>query len=97
MLSSCCEAFPSPSSFYICLLQRGRSQPLSRYRLCPSPSAPLQLRNFRSGEVEFVSQTGPRQSLLCLNVEEVEQKALCSLTRERIGRTPRHCQEGAMA
>ncbi|XP_027305466.3 CST complex subunit CTC1 isoform X1 [Anas platyrhynchos] len=59
--------------------------------------APLQLRNFRSGEVEFVSQTGPRQSLLCLNVEEVEQKSLCYLTRERIGRMPRHCQEGATA
>uniref|UniRef100_A0A8B9E8L5 CST complex subunit CTC1 n=1 Tax=Anser cygnoides TaxID=8845 RepID=A0A8B9E8L5_ANSCY len=53
--------------------------------------APLQLRNFRSGEVEFVSQMGPRQSLLCLNVEEVEQKALCYLTRERIGRTPSRC------
>ncbi|KAI1242228.1 CST complex subunit CTC1, partial [Lamprotornis superbus] len=32
--------------------------------------APLQLRNFRCGEMEFVSQVGPRLSLLCLKVEE---------------------------
>uniref|UniRef100_A0A8C2U5X6 CST complex subunit CTC1 n=1 Tax=Coturnix japonica TaxID=93934 RepID=A0A8C2U5X6_COTJA len=56
--------------------------------------APVQVRNFRSGEVEFVSQVRPRQSLLCLNVEEVEQKALCCLNRERIERMSGHCQVG---
>ncbi|XP_009079477.1 PREDICTED: CST complex subunit CTC1, partial [Acanthisitta chloris] len=49
--------------------------------------APLQLRNFQCGEVEFVSQVGPRPSLLCLNVEEVGQDALCYLNTERIRRT----------
>ncbi|XP_010214626.1 PREDICTED: CST complex subunit CTC1 [Tinamus guttatus] len=53
--------------------------------------APLQLRNFRCGEVEFVSQVPPRPSLLCLNVEEVEQKALCCLNSERIRRFPNCC------
>uniref|UniRef100_A0A8C3JQ33 CST complex subunit CTC1 n=1 Tax=Calidris pygmaea TaxID=425635 RepID=A0A8C3JQ33_9CHAR len=53
--------------------------------------APLQLRNFRCGEVEFVSQVGPRLSLLCLNVEEVEQGALSYLNSERIRRTSSHC------
>ncbi|XP_014812705.1 PREDICTED: CST complex subunit CTC1 [Calidris pugnax] len=53
--------------------------------------APLQLRNFRCGEVEFVSQVGPRLSLLCLNVEEVEQGALSYLNSERIKRTSSHC------
>ncbi|KAM9245789.1 CST complex subunit CTC1 [Leptosomus discolor] len=57
---------------------------------------PLQLRNFRCGEVEFVSQVGPRPSLLCLNVEEVEQGSLSSLNSERI-RTSRHCRVGATA
>ncbi|OXB76234.1 UNVERIFIED_CONTAM: hypothetical protein H355_014642 [Colinus virginianus] len=56
--------------------------------------APVQLRNFRCGEVEFVSQVRPRQSLLCLNVEEVGQKALCCLNRERIERMSGHCQVG---
>ncbi|XP_064375774.1 CST complex subunit CTC1 isoform X2 [Dromaius novaehollandiae] len=56
----------------------------------PQP-APLQLRNFRCGEAEFVSQVQPRPSLLCLNVEEVEQKALCCLNSERIRRTSSHC------
>ncbi|KAM6309760.1 CST complex subunit CTC1 [Podargus strigoides] len=59
--------------------------------------APLQLRNFRSGEVEFVSQVGPRLSLLCLNVEEVEQDALSYLNSERIRRTSRLCSAGATA
>ncbi|XP_028939884.1 CST complex subunit CTC1, partial [Antrostomus carolinensis] len=53
--------------------------------------APLQLRNFRCGEVEFVSQVGPRLNLLCLNVEEVEQDALKYLNSERIRRTSSHC------
>ncbi|XP_065482910.1 CST complex subunit CTC1 isoform X2 [Caloenas nicobarica] len=53
--------------------------------------APLQLRNFRCGEVDFVSQVGPRLSLLCLNVEEVEQDALSYLNSERI-RTSAHCR-----
>ncbi|XP_074963518.1 CST complex subunit CTC1 [Phalacrocorax aristotelis] len=53
--------------------------------------APLQLRNFRCGEVEFVSQVGPWPSLLCLNVEEVEQEALSYLNRQRIRRTSSHC------
>lgn len=56
--------------------------------------APVQVRNFRCGEVEFVSQVRPRQSLLCLNVEEVGQKALCCLNRERIERISGHCQVG---
>ncbi|XP_062451034.1 CST complex subunit CTC1 isoform X3 [Rhea pennata] len=55
-----------------------------------SQPAPLQLINFRCGEVEFVSQVQPRPSLLCLNVEEVEQKALCCLNSERIRRTSSH-------
>ncbi|XP_075293619.1 CST complex subunit CTC1 isoform X1 [Opisthocomus hoazin] len=59
--------------------------------------APLQLRNFRCGEVEFVSQVGPRLSLLCLNVEEVEQDALSYLNSERIRRTSTHCRVGATA
>ncbi|XP_061861468.1 CST complex subunit CTC1 isoform X2 [Colius striatus] len=62
----------------------------------PQP-APLQLRNFRSGEVEFVSQVGPRLSLLCLNVEEVDQEALSYLNNERIRRTPSHCGGGTTA
>ncbi|XP_027537073.1 CST complex subunit CTC1 [Neopelma chrysocephalum] len=53
--------------------------------------APLQLRNFRCAEVEFVSQVGPRLSLLCLNVEEVEQDALRYLNSERIRRTSSYC------
>ncbi|XP_069723006.1 CST complex subunit CTC1 [Phaenicophaeus curvirostris] len=53
--------------------------------------APLQLRNFRCGEVEFVSQVGPRLSLLCLNVEEVEQDALSYLNSKRIKRTSSYC------
>ncbi|XP_048783471.1 CST complex subunit CTC1 isoform X1 [Lagopus muta] len=56
--------------------------------------APVQVRNFRCGEMEFVSQVRPRQSLLCLNVEEVGQKALCCLNRERIERMSGHCQVG---
>ncbi|XP_010119602.1 PREDICTED: CST complex subunit CTC1, partial [Chlamydotis macqueenii] len=59
--------------------------------------APLQLRNFRCGEVEFVSQVGPRPSLLCLNVEEVERDALSYLNSERIRRTSSHCRVGASA
>uniref|UniRef100_A0A8C8AYV1 CST complex subunit CTC1 n=1 Tax=Otus sunia TaxID=257818 RepID=A0A8C8AYV1_9STRI len=62
----------------------------------PQP-APLQLRNFRCGEVEFVSQVGPRPSLLCLNVEEVEQGTLSYLNSERIRRTSSHCQVVATA
>ncbi|XP_009978234.1 PREDICTED: CST complex subunit CTC1, partial [Tauraco erythrolophus] len=58
---------------------------------------PLQLRNFHCGEVEFVSQVGPRPSLLCLNVEEVEQDTLSYLNSERIRRTTSHCQVGATA
>ncbi|OPJ69380.1 CST complex subunit CTC1 isoform A [Patagioenas fasciata monilis] len=58
--------------------------------------APLQLRNFRCHEMEFVSQVGPRLSLLCLNVEEVEQDALSYLNSERI-RTSGHCRVGATA
>ncbi|KAM6145471.1 CST complex subunit CTC1 [Phoenicopterus ruber ruber] len=57
--------------------------------------APLQLRNFRCGEVEFVSQVGPRPKLLCLNVEEVEQEALSYLNGERIRRISSHCRVGA--
>ncbi|XP_010188941.1 PREDICTED: CST complex subunit CTC1 [Mesitornis unicolor] len=57
----------------------------------------LQLRNFRCGEVEFVSQVGPQLSLVCLNVEEVEQDALRYLNSERIRRIPSHCQAGATA
>ncbi|XP_010294390.1 PREDICTED: CST complex subunit CTC1, partial [Phaethon lepturus] len=59
--------------------------------------APLQLRNFRGSEVEFVSQVGPRPSLLCLNVEEVERDALTYLNSERMRRTSSHCQVGATA
>ncbi|XP_059677717.1 CST complex subunit CTC1 [Gavia stellata] len=59
--------------------------------------APLQLRNFRCGEVEFVSQVGPWLSLLCLNVEEVEQDALSYLNSERIRRTSSHGRVGATA
>ncbi|XP_056196852.1 CST complex subunit CTC1 [Falco biarmicus] len=53
--------------------------------------APLQLRNFQCGEVEFVSQVGPYVSLLCLNVEEVGQDAFRYLNRERMRRTSSHC------
>ncbi|XP_049680626.1 CST complex subunit CTC1 isoform X1 [Accipiter gentilis] len=59
--------------------------------------APPQLRNFWCGEVEFVSQVGPRLNLLCLNVEEVEQDALSYLNSERIRRTSSHCQVEATA
>ncbi|XP_009695288.1 PREDICTED: CST complex subunit CTC1 [Cariama cristata] len=59
--------------------------------------APLQLRNFRCGEVEFVSQVGPWQSLLCLNVAEVEQDALSYLSSERIRRTSTDCRVGVTA
>ncbi|XP_054690852.1 CST complex subunit CTC1 isoform X1 [Grus americana] len=59
--------------------------------------APLQLRNFRCGEVEFVSQVGPQPSLLCLNVEEVEQDALSYLNSERIRQTSSHRGVGATA
>ncbi|XP_071415875.1 CST complex subunit CTC1 isoform X2 [Pithys albifrons albifrons] len=48
--------------------------------------APPQLRNFRCGEVEFVSKVASRPSLLCLNVEEVEQDALRYLNSERMMR-----------
>ncbi|KAM6439400.1 CST complex subunit CTC1 isoform 2-T2 [Rhynochetos jubatus] len=57
--------------------------------------APLQLRNFRCGEAEFVSQVGPRLSLLCLNVEEVEQDTFSYLNRERVRGTSAHCPVGA--
>lgn len=53
--------------------------------------APLQLRNFRCGEVEFVSQVGPRPSLLCLKVEEVGQDALRYLNSQRMRRTSSSC------
>ncbi|XP_041570408.2 CST complex subunit CTC1 isoform X2 [Taeniopygia guttata] len=53
--------------------------------------APLQLRNFRCGEVEFVSRVGPRLSLLCLKVEEVGQDALCYLNSQRMSRTSSSC------
>ncbi|KAF2981620.1 hypothetical protein EK904_001082, partial [Melospiza melodia maxima] len=53
--------------------------------------APLQLRNFRSGEVEFVSRVGPRPSLLCLKVEEVGQDALGYLNSQRMSRTSSSC------
>uniref|UniRef100_A0A672U4M3 CST complex subunit CTC1 n=2 Tax=Strigops habroptila TaxID=2489341 RepID=A0A672U4M3_STRHB len=52
---------------------------------------PLQLRNFRSDEVEFVSQVGPRLRLLCLNVKEVEQDTLSYLNSKRMRRTSSHC------
>ncbi|XP_051469127.1 CST complex subunit CTC1 isoform X2 [Apus apus] len=54
-------------------------------------TAPLQLRNFRCGEVEFVSQVEPRPNLLCLNVQEVEQDTLSYLNSKRIMRTSSHC------
>lgn len=91
------QGLPSPSNFYSCVLEQSRSPVLSCYRLYLSPSAPLQLRNFRCGEVEFVSQVGPQLRLLCLNVEEVEQEALSYLNNERIRRTSSHCQVGATA
>ncbi|XP_054242700.1 CST complex subunit CTC1 [Indicator indicator] len=50
--------------------------------------APLQLRNFRCSEVEFVSQMRPRPSLLCLNVEEVKHNVWSS---KRISRTSSRC------
>ncbi|XP_054019307.1 CST complex subunit CTC1 [Dryobates pubescens] len=50
--------------------------------------APLQLRNFRCSEVEFVSQMRPRPSLLCLNVEEVKHNILSS---QRMSRTSSRC------
>ncbi|XP_014108757.1 PREDICTED: CST complex subunit CTC1 [Pseudopodoces humilis] len=53
--------------------------------------APLQLRNFHCGEVEFVSQVGPRLSLLCLKVEEVGQDALHYLNSQRMSRTSSSC------
>ncbi|CAN8195200.1 unnamed protein product [Coccothraustes coccothraustes] len=53
--------------------------------------APLQLRNFRCGEVEFVSRVGPRLSLLCLKVEEVGQDALRYLNSQRMSRTSSSC------
>nr|XP_041570408.1 CST complex subunit CTC1 isoform X2 [Taeniopygia guttata] len=53
--------------------------------------APLQLRNFRCGEVEFVSRVGPRLSLLCLKVEEVGQDALHYLNTQRRSRTSSSC------
>ncbi|XP_062371498.1 CST complex subunit CTC1 isoform X2 [Cinclus cinclus] len=53
--------------------------------------APLQLRNFRCGEMEFVSQVGPRPSLLCLKVEEVGQDALHYLNSQRMSRTSSSC------
>ncbi|XP_054369986.1 CST complex subunit CTC1 isoform X4 [Molothrus ater] len=53
--------------------------------------APLQLRNFRCGDVEFVSRVGPRPSLLCLKVEEVAQDALGYLNSQRMSRTSNSC------
>ncbi|XP_063250092.1 CST complex subunit CTC1 isoform X2 [Prinia subflava] len=53
--------------------------------------APPQLRNFRCGEVEFVSRVGPRPSLLCLKVEEVGQDALRYLNSQRRSRTSSSC------
>lgn len=53
--------------------------------------APLQLRNFRCGEMEFVSQVGPRLSLLCLKVEEVGQDALHYLNSQRMRKTSSSC------
>ncbi|XP_014744360.1 PREDICTED: CST complex subunit CTC1 [Sturnus vulgaris] len=53
--------------------------------------APLQLRNFRCGEMEFVSQVGPRLSLLCLKVEEVGQDALRYLNSQRMRKTSSSC------
>ncbi|XP_061221381.1 CST complex subunit CTC1 [Neopsephotus bourkii] len=52
---------------------------------------PLQLRNFRCDEVEFVSQVGSRLSLLCLDVKEVEQDTLSYLNSKRMRRTSSHC------
>ncbi|RMC07649.1 hypothetical protein DUI87_17126 [Hirundo rustica rustica] len=54
-------------------------------------SAPPQLRNFRCGEMDFVSQVGPPPSLLCLKVEEVGQDALRYLNSQRMGRTSSSC------
>ncbi|XP_059694085.1 CST complex subunit CTC1 [Haemorhous mexicanus] len=53
--------------------------------------APLQLRNFRCGEVEFVSRVEPRLSLLCLKVEEVGQDTLHYLNSQRMSRTSSSC------
>ncbi|OWK63962.1 CST complex subunit CTC1 [Lonchura striata] len=53
--------------------------------------APLQLRNFRCGEVEFVSRVGPRLTLLCLKVEEVGRDALHYLNSQRMSRTSSSC------
>ncbi|XP_074449529.1 CST complex subunit CTC1 isoform X4 [Larus michahellis] len=91
-----------PEDFVACYLRSLCRSPLicrpilMDFRLDRKPSkilqpAPLQLRNFRCGEMEFVSQVGPRLSLLCLNVEEVEQGALNYLNSERIRRAFCHC------
>ncbi|XP_063208473.1 CST complex subunit CTC1 isoform X3 [Chroicocephalus ridibundus] len=91
-----------PEDFVACYLRSLCRSPLIcrpillDFRLDRKPSkilqpAPLQLRNFRCGEMEFVSQVGPRLSLLCLNVEEVEQGALNYLNSERIRRASCHC------
>ncbi|XP_041267039.1 CST complex subunit CTC1 isoform X1 [Onychostruthus taczanowskii] len=53
--------------------------------------APLPLRNFHCGEVEFVSRVGPRPTLLCLKVEEVGQDALRYLNSQRMSRTSSSC------
>uniref|UniRef100_A0A8C3JVA7 CST complex subunit CTC1 n=1 Tax=Calidris pygmaea TaxID=425635 RepID=A0A8C3JVA7_9CHAR len=90
-----------PEDFVACYLRSLCRSPLIcrpillDFSLDRKPSKILQpgkqLRNFRCGEVEFVSQVGPRLSLLCLNVEEVEQGALSYLNSERIRRTSSHC------
>uniref|UniRef100_G1NN75 CST complex subunit CTC1 n=1 Tax=Meleagris gallopavo TaxID=9103 RepID=G1NN75_MELGA len=100
--TGCVEELEDPIACYLRNLCRSSliSRPiLLDFSLDRKPSkvlqpAPVQVRNFRCGEVEFVSQVRPRQSLLCLNVEEVGQKALCCLNRERIKRMSAHCQVG---
>lgn len=80
------------------LCARAERGPVLSYKtVCLSLSAPPQLRNFRCGEVEFVSQVGPRPTLLCLNVEEVERDTLSYLNSERVRRTSSRCQVGATA
>lgn len=90
MPGSCCKAFPPQQ--LVQLWARAEPEPCPElFPLCPSPAVPLQLRNFRCGEVEFVSRVGPRPSLLCLKVEEVGQDALGYLNSQRMSRTSSSC------
>lgn len=100
--SSCCPlrfnrcqaaaARPSVPQHLVQLCARAEPEPCTELLPIVSvPAAPLQLRNFRCGEVEFVSQVGPRPSLLCLKVEEVGQDALHYLNSQRMSRTSSSC------